>query len=75
LAGVKANFIQRCSDPDICTENFIFEKDANEVLIKVKIENNRGWNSWGSDNGDDLEIFVPRQSKVYYIAVNADVES
>ncbi|PKH00007.1 hypothetical protein [Paraglaciecola sp. MB-3u-78] len=56
------------------TEKFIFEKDDNEVLIKVKVENNRGWNNWGSDNGDDLEIFVPRQSKVYYSAVNADVE-
>ena len=56
------------------TENFIFEKDDNEVLIKVKVKNNHGWNNWGSDNGDDLEIFVPRQSKVYYSAVNADVE-
>jgi DUF4097 and DUF4098 domain-containing protein YvlB len=56
------------------TEKFIFEKDDNEVLIKVKVKNNHGWNNWGSDNGDDLEIFVPRQSKVYYSAVNADVE-
>jgi DUF4097 and DUF4098 domain-containing protein YvlB len=56
------------------TEKFIFEKNGNEVLIKVKVENNNGWNNWGSDNGDDLEIFVPRQSKVYYSAVNADVE-
>jgi hypothetical protein len=56
------------------TEKFIFEKDGNEVLIKVKVKNNNGWNNWGSDNGDDLEIFVPLQSKVYYSAVNADVE-
>ena len=56
------------------TEKFIFEKDGNEVLIKVKVENNHGWNNWGSDNGDDLKIFVPRQSNVYYSAVNADVE-
>lgn len=56
------------------TEKFIFEKDDNEVLIKVKMKNNNGWNNWGSDKGDDLEIFVPRQSKVYYSAVNADVE-
>jgi DUF4097 and DUF4098 domain-containing protein YvlB len=55
------------------TEKFIFEKDNNEVLIKVKVKNNKGWNNWGSDNGDDLEIFVPRQSKVYYSAVNANV--
>jgi uncharacterized protein YdeI (BOF family) len=46
------------------TEKFIFEKDDNEVLIKVKVKNNHGWKNRGADNGDDLEIFVPRQSKV-----------
>lgn len=56
------------------TKKFIFEKDGNEVLIKVKVKNNNGFNNWGADNGDDLEIFVPRQSKVSYSAVNADVE-
>jgi DUF4097 and DUF4098 domain-containing protein YvlB len=56
------------------TEKFIFETDNNEVFIKVKVKNNNGWNNWGSDKGDDLEIFVPRQSKVYYSAVNANVE-
>lgn len=56
------------------TEKFIFEKDGNEVLIKVKVKSSRGWGNWGSDDGDELEIFVPRQSKVFYNAVNADVE-
>lgn len=56
------------------TEKFIFEKDGNEVLIKVNIKNSHGWNGWGSDDGDELEIFIPRQSKVFYNAVNADVE-
>ncbi|WP_299079899.1 hypothetical protein [uncultured Paraglaciecola sp.] len=55
------------------TKKFIFEQDGNEVLIKVKIKNNRGWGNWGSDDGDDLEIFVPRQSNLYYSAVNASV--
>lgn len=55
-------------------EKFVFEKNGNEVLIKVKVKHNSGWSNWGSDNGDDLEIFVPRQSKVYYNAVNVDVE-
>jgi DUF4097 and DUF4098 domain-containing protein YvlB len=53
------------------TERFIFEKDDNEVHITVKVKNN---SNLGSYKGDDLEIFVPRQSKVYYSAVNADVE-
>jgi hypothetical protein len=43
------------------------------VFIKVKVKTNKGWNNWDSDNGDDLEIFVPRQSKIYYSAVNANV--
>jgi hypothetical protein len=56
------------------TERFIFEKDDNEVLITVKVKNNSNWSNLSSYNGDDFEIFVPRQSKVYYSAVNADVE-
>ena len=57
------------------TERFIFKNNHNDVIIKVKVKrNNNGWGNWGSDDGDDLEIFVPRQSKVYYNAVNADVE-
>ena len=58
------------------TEKFIFEKDDNEVLIKVKVklENNRARNKLGTYNGDDLEIFIPRQSNVNFSAVNADVE-
>jgi DUF4097 and DUF4098 domain-containing protein YvlB len=56
------------------TDKFVFKKDDNEILIKVKIKQNSGWNNWGSGDGDDLEIFVPRLSKVYYSAVNADVD-
>jgi hypothetical protein len=56
------------------TERFIFEKDDNEVTIKVKVKNNSNWSNLSSYKGDDLEIFVPRQSKVYYSAVSANVE-
>lgn len=56
------------------TDKFIFEKDGNDVLIKVKVKKSNGWGSWGSDEGDDLRIFVPRTSKLNYSAVNADVE-
>jgi DUF4097 and DUF4098 domain-containing protein YvlB len=56
------------------TDKFIFERDGNEVLIKVKVKrNNRNW-SWDSDDGDELEIFVPFNSKVNYTATNANVE-
>jgi hypothetical protein len=58
------------------TERFIFEKDDNEVTIKVKVKVkvNSNWSNLSSYKGDDLEIFVPRQSKVYYSAVSANVE-
>ena len=57
------------------TKEFIFENDSDEVMIEVKVKKSRNWGSWGSDDDDDLEIYVPRQSKVYYSAVNADVDA
>lgn len=55
------------------TKEFIFRHDSDEVLIEVKVKQNSKWSNWGDDQGDDLEIYVPRQSKVYYSAINADV--
>lgn len=56
------------------TKKFIFERDGNEIVIKVKVKNGKGWNNWSSDDGDELEIFVPKGSKVNYSSVNANVE-
>ncbi|GAA0859876.1 DUF4097 family beta strand repeat-containing protein [Aliiglaciecola litoralis] len=56
------------------TDKFIFERDGNEVLIKVKVKGNRGSWSWDSDDGDELEIFVPYDSKINYSSTNANVE-
>ncbi|MDP5032090.1 DUF4097 family beta strand repeat-containing protein [Paraglaciecola sp.] len=56
------------------TDKFIFERDGNEVVIKVKTKKHSGWGNWGSDDGDDLTILVPANSKINYSAVNADVE-
>ena len=55
------------------TDKFIFERDGNEVEIKVKIKKSMGFN-WGSDDGDDLTIWVPAGSRINYNAVNADVK-
>ncbi|GAC23560.1 hypothetical protein GMES_1261 [Paraglaciecola mesophila KMM 241] len=56
------------------TERFVFERRGNEVLIKVKVKNSRKHSSrWGGDDEDKLVIFVPRQSRLNYTAVNADV--
>ena len=56
------------------TERFVFERRGNEVLIKVKVKSSRKHSSrWGGDDEDQLVIFVPRQSRLNYTAVNADV--
>jgi hypothetical protein len=57
------------------TDEFIFERDGNEVVIKVKVKKSRGgWNNWDNSSGDDLEIFVPQNSRVSYTSTNADVQ-
>jgi DUF4097 and DUF4098 domain-containing protein YvlB len=57
------------------TDEFIFERDGNEVVIKVKVKRSNSWNHWNSNDGDDLEIFIPINSKVSYDSVNASVEA
>jgi DUF4097 and DUF4098 domain-containing protein YvlB len=56
------------------TDKFIFEREGNDVIIKVKVKKNKGWGNWSSDDGDDLKIWVPLNSSINYSAVNADVE-
>jgi DUF4097 and DUF4098 domain-containing protein YvlB len=55
------------------TDEFIFHRDGNEVVIKVKVKRSRGWGN-KDDEGDDLQIFVPNSSKLSYTSVNADVD-
>jgi DUF4097 and DUF4098 domain-containing protein YvlB len=57
------------------TDEFIFERDGNEVRIEVKVKRGHGSGHWGSDDGDQLEIFIPINSKVSYTSVNADVKA
>ena len=57
------------------TDDFIFERRGNEVIIEVEVKRNRGgWNNWKDGEGDKLEIFVPKNSRVKYTATNADVD-
>ncbi|WP_438864276.1 DUF4097 family beta strand repeat-containing protein [Neptunicella sp.] len=55
-------------------EKFIFERDGNEVTIKVKIKKNRSWHHSDDEDGDRLDIYVPQNSHVHYTSVNADVK-
>lgn len=56
------------------TDKFIFERDGDDVTIKVKNKKSSFWGKLKQDDGDDLQIFVPVASKVRYSAVNANVE-
>jgi DUF4097 and DUF4098 domain-containing protein YvlB len=56
------------------TQKFIFEREGNEVIIKIKVKSSKGWKNWGSAKGDQLEIFVPTLSQVYYSSVNGELE-
>lgn len=57
------------------TEDFIFKRDGNEVVIEVKVKHKRGnWGNWGSDDGDRLDIYVPKDSRLNYTSTNGDVE-
>lgn len=55
------------------TDRFIFERDGNEVIIKVKVKRTHSFKGDGED-GDDLQIFVPNNNKVTYTSVNAQVK-
>ncbi len=58
------------------TERFEFEREGNEVIIRVKVKKHRGgWNSWDDDYDDNLEIFVPKNSRLDYSSTNANVEA
>lgn len=57
------------------TEEFKFKKRGDEIIIKVEVEGRRGnWGNWGSEDGDDLQIYVPQNSRIKYTATNAQVE-
>ncbi|QPG05878.1 DUF4097 family beta strand repeat protein [Salinimonas marina] len=56
------------------TESYEFEKLESGVRFEVDTKRYRGdWNT-GHDRGDDLVIKVPAGSRVFYTAVNADVD-
>lgn len=58
------------------TDEFIFERDGNEVVVRVKVKKRRGsWSNWGDEDDDNLEIFVPENSRLSYSSTNANVEA
>ncbi len=57
------------------TKDFQFTRNGKTIEIIVKVEK-KSWSSWGSSHadGDELVIYVPKNSRVDYRTTNADVE-
>lgn len=55
------------------TEEFIFEKRGDVVVIHVEVERKSKQRYGNNNDGDELTIYVPVGSDLHYSAVNADV--
>ena len=74
ISGWKRDEVKVVGELGDRTEEFIFKRRGDEVIIKVETSRYRNdWNSWSSEDGDDLEIFIPQNSTVKYSSTNARV--
>lgn len=73
ITGWDKDLVQVKGELDDNAEELIFEKTSRGVLIKVEMPKNNRYKVRRGSKGDDLEIFVPKDSKVFYTSVNADV--
>lgn len=74
IQGWSRNQVQVKGELGERTEKFEFKRDGNEVKIKVHVKGHWGGQNWDSEDGDNLEIFVPFDSQVDYTSTNANVE-
>jgi len=58
------------------TKEFIFDRNGNRVRIKVEVKNESHWlGGSNSNDGDNLVISVPKNSKVSYDSVNSNMNT
>jgi hypothetical protein len=70
IVGTNDNEVSIEGDLDDLADKLIFEVDENRVLIEVKLPK---YNiSWG--DGSDLQIRIPRNSRLSVTAVSADID-
>ncbi|GAA0359471.1 hypothetical protein GCM10009092_24590 [Bowmanella denitrificans] len=74
IKGWDKHQVKVTGELDDRAEKLIFERDGNEIIVKVKMPRNSR-NDWSNDDGDDLQIFVPVASLVNYETVNADLSA
>lgn len=68
------NEVRVSGELDDRAEELVFKRRGDEIIIHVRMPK-INWGSWGKDDGDDLEIHVPRGSFVEYETVNADLDA
>lgn len=73
ITGWDKDLVQVKGELDNNAEEFIFERSSSGILIKVEMPKNVRYHRKDRSRGDNLEIFVPKESKIFYTSVNADV--
>jgi DUF4097 and DUF4098 domain-containing protein YvlB len=74
IKGWDKDEVKVVGELDERARDFIFERDGNEITIEVLVRKG-SWKNFNSDQGDDLEVYLPRRSRVKYHSVNADVDA
>lgn len=74
IKGWDKDQVKVVGELDERAKEFIFKRDGNEIVIEVIVPKG-SWKNYSSDQGDDLDVFVPKRSRVLYNSVNADVEA
>ncbi len=73
IVGWDKELVQVKGELNEKAEKLIFERTSNGILIKVEMPRNVRYSRNSKTKGDNLKIYVPKKSKVYYTSVNADV--
>lgn len=73
IEGWEKELVQVKGELDDNAEEFIFKRTSRGVKIKVEMPR-RYRKNYNNDDGDDLVIMVPRESRIDYDSVNAKVE-
>lgn len=57
------------------TESFDIDANDGAVTVKIEVKRNKddNYKNYSKDDGDDLTIYLPRQSRLFYTSMNADV--
>lgn len=71
IRGWDKELVQVKGELDDRAEGFVFKRTSSGIVIEVEMPRRMRNNS--RHKGDDLEIFVPKDSPVHYTSINANV--